>query len=141
MIKVLVFGTFDLIHPGHVDFLNQAKEYGDELIVVVARDITVKSVKKELPHNDENMRLKEVAKIKTVSKALLGNTDDPYRIIESIKPDIICLGYDQNHFAVDLAQVLKERNLSIRIVRLMPYKETEFKSSIIKNNNAKDDKL
>ena len=62
MIKIMVFGTFDIFHEGHKNFLKQAREYGDYLIVVVARDETVEKVKKRLPQNDENSRLEIIEK-------------------------------------------------------------------------------
>jgi len=55
--KIMLFGTFDIFHEGHRDFLRQAREYGDYLIVVIARDETVKNVKGKLPRNNESVRL------------------------------------------------------------------------------------
>ena len=62
--KVMVFGTFDIFHPGHEHMLKEAKEYGDELIVVVARDANVKKVKGRLPMHDENQRVFQIEKLK-----------------------------------------------------------------------------
>ena len=89
---VLCFGTYDGLHPGHEDFFRQAREHGDELIVVVSRDTTVLDVKGDLPANGEQHRLKVVTEHPLVDQARLGNPGDKYRIIEEIQPDIICLG-------------------------------------------------
>jgi len=60
--KVLVFGTFDILHKGHLNFFKQAREHGDYLIAVVARDRTVKEIKGKPPIESEKERLKNVAK-------------------------------------------------------------------------------
>jgi len=134
MKKVLVFGTFDLLHPGHVSFLKQAKKQGDFLITVVACDHTVKKLKEFWPHQNEKERLLNVKKLKIVSKVILGkhNLRKKYDIIEKIKPDIICLGYDQQFFINDLPKVLKKLKLKTKVIRLKPFKPRQFKSSIIK---------
>jgi FAD synthetase len=130
MKRVLVFGTFDIFHPGHEHFLSQAKKHGDELIVVVARDSTVKQVKGELPVRDENYRLSTIEKLDYVDKAMLGHvTEDKYKIIEGIKPDMICLGYDQLAFVDGLEKELKKRGLTTSITRIDAYKPNIYKSS------------
>ena len=125
MKKVMVFGTFDILHKGHLDFFKQAKRYGDYLIAVVARDKTVKKVKSKLPRDNEKKRLKEVKN--HVDKAVLGMIKNKYKVIEKFKPDIICLGYDQD--PLNLKQELKKRRLNPKIIRLKPYKPHIHKSS------------
>ncbi len=133
MIKVMVFGTFDIFHCGHINFLKQAKLYGDYLIVVVARDLTVKKIKGEYSLNKENSRVQKIKKSKLANKVVLGCLGDKYKIISKLKPDIICLGYDQNSFTGPLKDELKKRNLSyIKIIRLKPYKPEIYKSSKLK---------
>jgi len=129
--KVLVFGTFDGLHPGHINFFQQAKKLGDELIVVVARDATVQKVKGRPPRKNENTRLSDVGNAGIAGEVLLGNLGDPYAIIKQIKPDIIALGYDQNSFSAGLPEFIKKENLKIEIIRLMPYKPETYKSSLM----------
>lgn len=130
MKKVLVFGTFDILHPGHKYFFKQAKSHGDVLIAVVARDLTVKQVKHEFPVNNERERLHEVQKVEHVDKAILGSTDvDKYKIIEEVNPDVICLGYDQKAFVDELPAELKKKGLKPEIVRIDAYKPEKHKSS------------
>src|SRR3989344_6716759 len=98
MKKVLVFGTFDGLHEGHLDFFKQAKEYGDYLIAVVGRDSTVERVKKKLPKYDQFERLLAVQKCGLIDYARLGNEGvSVYEVLKQVKPDVICLGYDQTH--------------------------------------------
>jgi len=132
MKRVLVFGTFDGLHEGHKDFFRQARMYGDYLIVVVGRDSTVSRVKKRLPKFNENERLKAVQEVFLVDEARLGNENKPpHEIIREIKPDIICLGYDQTHFTDKLAEDIKAMGLTIEIKRLQPYKPEIYHSSLL----------
>jgi FAD synthetase len=130
--KVLVFGTFDGLHPGHINFFQQAKKLGDELIIVVARDATVEKVKGRRPRKNENARLSDVGNAGIAGEVLLGNLGDPYAIIKQIKPDIIALGYDQTSFTGNLELELKKAVIPAKIVRLNPHKPEIFKSSLIK---------
>lgn len=132
-VRVLVFGTFDVLHPGHRDFFRQAKELGAELFVVVARDKTVREVKGVQPEHDERQRLAAVRACPEVHDARLGREDtDKYAVIEEIRPDIIALGYDQSHFAERLPQELTARDLSCDIVRLKAYRPDRYKSSLLR---------
>ncbi len=134
MKKVLVFGTFDGLHPGHINFFEQAKKLGDELIVVVARDATVEKIKGRRPRKNENARLSDVGNAGIAGEVLLGNLGDPYAIIKRIEPDIIALGYDQNSFTAGLPGFIKKDNLNIEIVRLSAFEPEIYKSSFFSRN-------
>jgi len=124
MKKVLVFGTFDLLHPGHVDFLRQARSLGQRLIVVIARDENVKLIKNKWPQWPEQARLRKVKELDFVDEVRLGNKHLTYDLVTEINPDVIGVGYDQ---AVDmdrLKQVFKGE-----VVRLKAFKEDVYKSS------------
>jgi FAD synthetase len=127
--KVLTFGTFDIFHPGHLSYLKQAKEYGDELVIIVSRDETVKQVKGKYPRNSEEFRLNKIQELDFINKVRMGNLGDPYGIIKEEKPDIICLGYDQDSFTLDLEKKVKEFKLNTKIVRAQAYKPEKYKSS------------
>ena len=90
----MVFGTFDILHKGHEYVLRKAKEYGDYLIIVLARDKTVLKIKKRKPVYNEKKRLENLRKLKIANKIILGSLKDKYSQIIKEKPDIICLGYD-----------------------------------------------
>lgn len=127
MKKVIVFGTFDIIHPGHIHMLKEAKEYGDYLVAVVARDNIVCEVKGKLPKHDENTRLKNVEKLGIADKVRLGCLgENRYQAIAEEKPDIVALGYDQKAFVDNLSDAIEEY---VQIVRLKPYRPEVFKSS------------
>lgn len=141
MKKVMVFGTFDLFHKGHESYLKQAREHGDYVIAVVARDETVEKVKGRLPDDDEKTRLKRIKNSRLVDEAILGNKGkavDKYLMIRKYRPDVICLGYDQISFIDSLQDRLKEFGLAgTKVVRLKAYKPHVFKSSKIREQKRK----
>lgn len=110
--------------------LKEAKEYGNYLIVVVARDQTVQTVKHRAPRNGEDIRLRNIADLKLADKTRLGDINDPYLAIAEEKPDIIALGYDQRVFVDKLADVIDD---NAQIVRLAPYMPETYKSSKLPN--------
>jgi len=124
MVKVMATGTFDLLHMGHIYYLKEAKKLGDELVVIVACDSTVKKMKHE-PVTPERMRQKIIAELKIVNKSILGHENDIYEVVKDIKPDIIALGYDQIHNEKEIKKELKKRNINAKIVRLPRYKEMD----------------
>jgi FAD synthetase len=134
MKKVILFGTFDILHPGHINLFQQAKKFG-EINVVIARDKNVKKIKQRLPQNNERSRLGKVAHLPEIHKAFLGNLENFFQPIEKIQPDIIVLGFDQKTFSThELKTNLKKRNLFPKIIRLKSYKPKIFKSSLIRKS-------
>jgi FAD synthetase len=117
MVTVMASGTFDLLHMGHIFYLKEAKKLGDKLIVIVARDETVKKLKHE-PITSEQLRLNLIKELKVVDDAYLGRKDDMYAIVEEIKPDIIALGFDQIHDKKQILEELNKRKVKTKIVRL-----------------------
>jgi len=130
---IMIFGTFDIVHPGHIAMFKQAKEYADKLIVVVSRDENLKKNRNMIPFYNENERVEYLKNIKTVDKVVLGYVGDPYRIINEIKPDIIGLGYDQKIYVDKLADAITDFGLNIKIVRFTPYQDDRLKSSRLRN--------
>ncbi len=116
-VRVMASGVFDLLHLGHLHYLEESKKLGDELIVVIATDETTKKLKHE-PVTSEKIRLELINALKPVDSAVLGNSDDMYKIVEEIKPNIITLGYDQAHNEERIKKELAKRNLHPKIVRL-----------------------
>ncbi len=132
---VFTGGVFDIIHPGHVFTLSSAKNLGDVLVVIVARDKIVMKNKGYSPLNNEEQRLELVSSLKFVDAALLGLSDegDVFESVMKVMPDVIALGYDQKHNELELEKEARTRGLHIKIVRLGT-KMPDIKSSkIIKN--------
>ncbi|ADC69494.1 cytidyltransferase-related domain protein [Methanocaldococcus sp. FS406-22] len=127
---VVTAGTFDILHPGHYEILKFAKSLGDELIVIVARDETVKKLKGRKPIIPEEQRREMVEALKPVDKAVLGSLKNKLEPILKLKPDIIVLGPDQTTFDEEtLKQELAKYNLYPEIVRFRGYKKCPFHSS------------
>ncbi len=124
-------GTFDILHPGHLDYFRQAKQFGDYLIVVVARDSNALKEGKKLQFGEKE-RLEKVTAQTMVDKAVLGNEGDKLKIVEQEKPDVICLGYDQNVKEEKLKELLAKRGVFPRVIRAGAYHPDKYKSSIIK---------
>jgi len=129
---VLVMGTFDLLHAGHRQFFAQAAKLGT-VSAIVARDASVRRIKKLTPEHNERSRLMRVARDPYISRALLGHPSDFLTPVARINPDIIALGYDQRTFSIpDLKAKLKARGLTPRIIRLKSFQPDKFKSSFFR---------
>ncbi|WXG45401.1 MAG: adenylyltransferase/cytidyltransferase family protein [Candidatus Atabeyarchaeum deiterrae] len=132
--RVLAFGTFDIVHAGHAKYLEESRKLGGktaELIVVIARDSTVKTLKGRDPIFPEEQRRYLVESLKSVDKAILGyGGEDRLRIVEELRPDIIALGYDEKPSEDFLKQELKKRGLQgTKVVRLSKYGDEVLNST------------
>lgn len=129
MKRVLVFGTFDILHPGHIYFLEQAKKYGDFLIVSLARDSNVRKIKKHHPTHTELERKKLLQSLNIPDHVVLGAKTDYIKHIIKQKPDVIALGYDQEAFTAGLKEKLYKVGLkNIKIVTIGSWKPKLYKS-------------
>lgn len=129
---VMVFGTFDYLHAGHENLFIQARELGNEIIAILARDKTVKTIKGNFPDHNEKERLKNLQNTEWANKVVLGNHGDKTKVIRAYKPDIIALGYDQFAFTYNLEKLIIDLKLDTKVIRLKPYRPDMYKSSIIK---------
>lgn len=117
MVRVMASGVFDILHTGHISYLEQAKALGDELYVVVASDNTVRKNKHE-PITPERMRVRIVSALKPVDVAMIGNdSGDMFAILDEIRPDVIVLGFDQKFDENVLSEELKKRGFDIAVKR------------------------
>jgi len=130
---VLASGTFDLLHLGHVKYLDEAKRAGGrnaELIVIVARDGTVEKRRETKPIVPENQRRALVGSLRVVDDAILGYEDfDIEKVIQKIKPDVIALGYDRGDISQTVRNYVKEKGLKIKVVKIAKFEEEELNSS------------
>ena len=128
----MIFGTFDILHMGHIHMFEQAAEYGDKLIAVVARDKNVEKIKGVGSMHKDIERVAFLKHIDIIDEVILGNPNNPYQVIYDNKPDTIALGYDQKVFVDGLVDSITQSGLESQIVRLSPYKANKLKSSKIK---------
>ena len=118
--KVMAVGVFDLLHAGHLHYLEQAKSLGTHLTVVVAHDDTVR-IRKHEPVTNHDLRRRMVEGLKPVDDAIVGNSPDVsiFEILPIVNPDVIALGYDQEHAEDSIKQKLVQLGYqNIKVTRV-----------------------
>lgn len=131
IIKIMASGTFDLIHPGHAFYLEEAKKLGGnnaELFVVIATDKTVEKHKR-VPIMNQQQRAEMISKLRVVDKVVVGDENDPLRIVKEEKPDIIAIGPDQKFDVEKLQKHLEENGLGAKVIKIEDYKKFELDST------------
>lgn len=125
---VIAQGTFDILHPGHLYYLEEAAAMGDRLHVIVARRDNV--THKEKPILPDRQRRQMVAALSVVSRAHLGHEEDIFVPIEEIDPDVIVLGYDQHHEEDGIRAALDERGIDCAVERASA-REPRFEDELL----------
>ena len=99
MTTVMVNGTFDVLHPGHVALLNTARSYGDHLVVAIDTDRRVKELKGDKrPINNQNDRRIMLSALKSVDIVeFFDSTEELVKLMERYQPDVYIKGSDWNH--------------------------------------------
>lgn len=130
---VLATGAFDLLHYGHLSFLQEAKRAGGRnarLVVIVARDRTVEARKGKKPVVPEDQRRALIEALKPVDDAILGFEDMNYEaVIEKLKPSIIAIGYDQDDIKKSVEDLIRRKRMKIRIFQAKRFAVDEIDSS------------
>lgn len=134
MKTVLTFGSFDILHPGHIHYLSKAKSFGDKLIVIVARDKSIMMHKHRHPILDQDARVLIIGSLRMVDRAVLGKKlkkkSDIFNIFKEHKPDVIVLGYDQRVDIPAMKEWLARHKIKAKVVRLRSsVKDDVYKSS------------
>jgi glycerol-3-phosphate cytidylyltransferase len=132
--RIVVFGTYDIIHPAHLKFFTEARVATNcphcELVVVVARDSSILEIKGHKPIFDEKRRLKLISGLRVIDYAILGNEGaDKFQIILALQPDFIVLGYDQVPNDQLLLDFIASNNLQTKIHRLPKFESGDLTSS------------
>ena len=134
---VLAGGVFDIIHPGHIHTLNDAKKLGDLLVVVIATDKTAIKMKKREPLHSAKLRQELVSSLTMVDLCIIGDEGDIFKTVDLVRPQIIALGYDQTHQEKFITDGCKKINLDVTVARLeSPRPETS--SSKIQKEYVKE---
>ena len=132
--KVVVWGTFDLLHEGHIKFLQDAKSIGDQLIVIVIPDTIVIENKGRMPFDPQDKRKKKIEDTNIASAVFIDSLSEGLRSVKKIKPDVFCFGYDQfSEWEEKLSDKLREYNPYIKFKRLHEHSNGIHTSNIIKN--------
>ncbi|WP_456423622.1 adenylyltransferase/cytidyltransferase family protein [Thermococcus sp.] len=132
-IRVLVGGVFDILHVGHIHFLKQARELGDELVVIVAHDETVLKNKRRNPINPAEDRAELLRAIRYVDEVYIGSPGGiDFELVRKINPDVIAIGPDQNFNCEKLKEELRKHGIMAEVIRV-PY--------LYKSDRAKTSKI
>lgn len=143
--KIMMFGVFDILHEGHIQFFKQALQLANTqekycYIVVVTRDAIVNLLKKRNPLENETVRMSKIKNVDFLPglTVVLGDTVlSAYSVIHEYRPDIICLGYDQQGLYNNLVLEMRKKNIpEIPIVMMQPYKPEIYHSSLLRNANS-----
>lgn len=128
MKHVVAFGVFDILHPGHLHFLREAKKQGTHLIVVVTRDARAKMEKRRKPFFNERERLGIVSAVKWVDQAVLGDRIGEWQVLKKLRPDVVCIGYDQ------IVEWIKKCGLKMmpKVVRIKRWRTDKYRSSLFR---------
>lgn len=122
--NVLIFGTFDRLHPGHEFVVTEALTRGS-VTVIVARDANVRRIKGHKAEQSEDERMAAVVRVFPDVRVILGDPKDFLSPVREFKPDLILLGYDQQ-----LPPGVSEEDLPCRVERLPAFAPERFKSSL-----------
>lgn len=139
-------GVFDILHPGHIKFLEESKRRGGrgaQLVVVVARDATVRQRKGRDPTIPESQRLEMVKALRAVDRAILGHPKlDLLGVLREEKPDLVAVGHDQNQIKSAVMKVIMKAKLPIRVVQIREFGPRRLNSSTkVKSEVAKEYRL
>ena len=129
---VLAGGVYDVLHVGHLAALAEAKKLGDVLVVVVATDLTVETLKGRKPLFPEEDRRSLIEGLKPVDVAILGYEDVGFgfeQVLTEVKPDIVAFGYDQEKLENTVAEIIQRHNLRIKITKLSKFEGERYLSS------------
>lgn len=134
MTRVLVFGTFDGLHPGHEAFLRQARGHADEVVVAVAQDAIVEQLKHRSPNRKLSERLATLQKFEAVTEAVAGDSElGSYLCFRRIRPDLVAFGYDQEELAKDFQRFQQATGDETPTIVLKPYHPETYKSSLLRD--------
>lgn len=115
---VFTGGGYEIIHPGHLYTIEEAKKLGDVLVLVLARNTTIRKRKGREPVASETDRLALMSSLRQVDAAILGSEGSIYETLERVKPDVVALGYDQHHVEAEIVSEAKKRGMRVKVVRL-----------------------
>lgn len=129
---VMAFGTFDLLHPGHLKYLEAAKKLGNYLIVVLSTDKNVKRLKGKSPVHNQKERAFMVGQLQVVDKAVVGREKDFYFLVKKFQPQVLALGYDQSEPPEKVRAELAKKNINAKVVVLPAFNEKRHKGAKIR---------
>jgi rfaE bifunctional protein nucleotidyltransferase chain/domain len=117
---VFTNGVFDLLHPGHVDYLERAKALGQRLVVGVNSDASVRRLKPGRPLQDEQARMRVIAALQVVDAVALFAEDTPLELITRVRPEILVKGADYSVQTIVGAELVLSYGGQVLPLELLP---------------------
>ncbi len=125
--RVVVFtnGVFDILHAGHVNYLENARSFGDVLIVGINSDESVRRIKGEArPINSLTDRMTVLAALRVVDHVISFDEDTPIVLIESLVPDVLVKGGDYTRDTIVGAEIVERHGGRVEVVPLVRGRST-----------------
>ncbi|MFZ2682148.1 MAG: adenylyltransferase/cytidyltransferase family protein [Patescibacteria group bacterium] len=133
MKTILVFGVFDGLHAGHLDFLQAAAAMGDRLIVSLAQDEIVMQLKGRAPEHSFKRRAAVLKELSAVAEVIPGDAElGAYVGYRALNPDLVAFGYDQRALAQDFKRFQQAVGDETPTFVLKPYQPETYKSSLLR---------
>ncbi len=118
-------GCFDILHVGHVRYLQKTKSFADVLIVLLNSDKSVKSIKGPArPINNENDRAEILCALSCVDYVVLFDEDSPRNLLDEMKPDVYTKGADYTMETLPEADIMKKNNTKVEFISFVEGKST-----------------
>ena len=118
-------GCFDILHIGHVRYLEKTKTFADYSIVLLNSDVSVKNIKGPTrPINGENDRAELLSALRCVDYVVLFDEDSPRNLLDEIKPDVYTKGADYTMETLPEADVMKKNNIRVEFIDFVAGKST-----------------
>ena len=122
---VVTNGCFDILHVGHVRYLQKTKEYADKLIVMLNSDKSVKAIKGETrPINCEEDRAEILSSLRCVDYVVLFDENSPAKLLENIKPDVYTKGADYTLETLPERDIVIKNNIKVEFIEFVEGKST-----------------
>ena len=132
---VMLFGSFDGLHPGHEYLIGQARTHGDHLVIVVARDSVIAKTKNQEPWYEEQERVAQLTAMVSDATVVVGDEiEGKWTPIHQYQPDTIVIGYDQDALKRALEEIKTDYHFSI--VQVDALEPENYKSSIIRQQKT-----
>jgi rfaE bifunctional protein nucleotidyltransferase chain/domain len=122
---VITNGCFDILHVGHVRYLQETKKYGDYLLILLNSDKSVKKIKGETrPINNEEDRAEILCALNCVDYVVMFDETSPRNLLDEIKPDVYTKGADYNMETLPEADIVRKNNIEVKFIKFVDGKST-----------------
>lgn len=128
MKRILAHGTFDILHYGHINYLESSKKLGDYLIVCVTSDKIARKNGKR-PYFNENIRMRMISSLKVVDEVILRDCDFSGKFIESLKIDAFSTVSNSFNFLNEFCEIIK-------LERTQGVSSTDIKNFLLNDKNC-----